>query len=366
MITPTDGDGNGRDVSGVMQSHGFYNRHSLPQHQAAAFAEPLLRQAARAIPPPAAGRPILIADYGAAQGGNSLAPIRLAISEIRTRIEDATAISVVHTDIPADDFSALFTLLETSPDSYLRDARNVFPFAAGRTFYKQIFPPEAVSLGWSAIAVHWLSSAPATIEGHIWSPRADRPTLAAFAGQSARDWQDFLSWRAIEMQPGAQLVIIGGASDENGDSAANGLMDMANSALQEMVAAGSLTREEYRRMVIPTYNRTADEFAAPFADAGGAGGLSLRHLQCDTLRDPIWTRYEQGGDGDAFAAAYLNFFDAAFAPSIFSSLAIGRQPEDRQAIKLEFDARLKGRIIADPASASCRWRVVTMLIARDR
>ena len=108
---------------------------------------------------------IVIADYGAAQGRNSLDPMRQAIGVIRRHIPDAVPISVVHTDIPADDFSALFTLVENSPDSYLRDAANVFPFAAGRTFYKQIFPAASVSLGWSAIAVHWLSAAPATIDG---------------------------------------------------------------------------------------------------------------------------------------------------------------------------------------------------------
>ena len=146
------------------------------------------------------------------------------------------------------------------------------------------FSGRSVSLGWSAIAVHWLSAAPATIEGHIWSPRADRPTLAAFARQSAQDWRDFLTHRAAEMRPGTRLAVIGGASDAAGDSGANGLMDMANAVLRDLVAAGGLSADEYRRMTIPTYNRTPAEFTEPFTD-GAASGLDVLHRQLD--RSPI-------------------------------------------------------------------------------
>ncbi len=360
----TDADDSSRDAPGVMRRGGFYNRHSLPQHDAASYAEPALRQAAEAAPAPASGQSLVIADYGAAQGRNSLDPMRRAIAIIRRRIPDTVPISVVHTDIPADDFSALFALVETSPDSYLRDAANVFPFAAGRTFYKQIFPDTSVSLGWAAISVHWLSAAPAAIEGHIWSPRADPMTRAAFARQSAQDWRDFLSHRAAELRPGARLVVIGGASDEAGDSGANGLMDMANAVLRDLVFVGRLSADEYRRMTIPTYNRTPAEFTAPFAD-GTASGLTLLHRQLDTLADPLWAQYRQSSDLDAFAAAYAAFFEAAFEPSVFSALAEGRGADERQALIRQFRDGLKAKIAAAPEQASCAWRVFTMLIAKD-
>jgi hypothetical protein len=361
---PTESDNSGRDAPGIMRRGGFYNRHSLPQHEAASYAEPLLRQAAEAVAAPPGGQPIVIADYGAAQGRNSLDPMRRAIGIIRRSVPDTVPISVVHTDIPADDFSALFTLIENSPDSYLREVANVFPFAAGRTFYKRIFPAASVSLGWSAIAVHWLSAAPAIIEGHVWSPRADPATLASFARRSARDWRDFLAHRAAELRPGARLVVIGGASDEAGDSAANGLMDMANAALRELVAAGCLGADEYRRMVIPTYNRTPAEFAAPFAD-GTASGLRLLHGQLDVLADPILARYQETGDLDAFAASCVGFFEAAFEPSLFSALAPGRSPDRRRSLETEFRDGLRARIAADPQAAGCNWRVYSMLIAKD-
>jgi hypothetical protein len=355
--------GSRRDL-GVMRRGGFYNRHSAPQHEAAAFAAERLAQAARAAPLPEPGASLVIADYGAAQGGNSLAPMRAAIAEIRTRMPEPAPISVVHTDIPGDDFTALFTLLETSPESYLSGAAGVFPFAAGRSFYRQIFPPGSVSLGWSAIAAHWLSAAPAVIEGHIWPPRAEPTTRAAFARQSAADWRDFLRHRSVELRPRGRLVVIAGASDEKGDIAALGLMDMANAALRAMVAEGALAADEYRRMAIPTYNRTPAEFAAPFAAAENSGGLALEQGELRVLSDPIWAEYQRSGDREAFVAACGDFFDAAFSPSLFSALAEARTADQRQRLAADFGARLRALIAANPKAAVCDWRVFVMAIVK--
>ncbi|HEY1260992.1 MAG TPA: hypothetical protein VGF34_17215 [Stellaceae bacterium] len=352
------------DLAGVMQRGGFYNRHSLPQHAAAPLGQQLIERAVEAIPLPQPGFPFLIADFGAAQGANSLMPIGRAIGAVRRRLAAEVPIAVVHTDIPADDFSTLFSLVETSPDSYLRDTANVFPFAAGRTFYRQIFPAGSLSLGWSAIAVHWLSAAPATIERHIWSPRADRETLAAFRAQSARDWWLFLAHRAVEMRPGARLIVIGGGSDDAGDSAADGLMDMANDALLALLREGRLDAEEYRHMAIPTYNRTPAEFVAPFAEDADDLGLVLEHSELQILPDPLFAEYEESKDRAAFADSYIDFFAAAFSPSIFSALSSRRSSSARQSIIRRFEEALRERIIDRPAAAVCRWRVFVMLIAK--
>ena len=158
--------------------------------------------------------------------------------------------------------------------------------------------------------------------------------------------------------------MIGGASDEAGDSGANGLMDMANAVLRDLVAAGRLSADEYRRMTIPTYNRTPAEFTAPFTD-GTASGLTLLHRQLDTLADPLWAQYRESNDLDAFAASYAGFFEAAFEPSLFSSLAEGSGAAARQSLVRQFRDGLRARIAANPRAASCAWRVFTMLIAKE-
>ena len=131
----------------VMAAGDYYNAHSELQHDAAAFALPLLERAAAEVPLPDPGQQFLVADYGAAQGRNSLGPIRTILAAVRRRLPPPAAIAVVHTDLPENDFNALFTLLGESPESYLRDAPEVYAFAAGKSFYEQVFPGGQVSLG---------------------------------------------------------------------------------------------------------------------------------------------------------------------------------------------------------------------------
>jgi SAM dependent carboxyl methyltransferase len=124
-----------------MEGRGVYNRSSHVQAVGLSPAVPLFEQAARAVPLADAPEATVIADYGASEGRNSLAPMALAIGALRNRVGLERAISVVHTDLPGSDFSALFEMLDTDPESYLRDDAT-FASAVGRSFYRQILPSE--------------------------------------------------------------------------------------------------------------------------------------------------------------------------------------------------------------------------------
>jgi hypothetical protein len=76
-------------------------------------------------------------------------------------------ISVVHTDLPGNDFSSLFKTLDADPESYFHVDSATFASAAGRSFYRQILPSGSVTLGWSSWAVQWLSRTPAPISDHL-------------------------------------------------------------------------------------------------------------------------------------------------------------------------------------------------------
>src|SRR5215471_6516416 len=240
-----------------MEGSGFYDRHSLAQRSAGSFGLPLLERAVAALPEISEGElPIIIADLGAASGRNELIPIRLAIDGLRARGFDES-IAVVHTDIPENDFNTLFENLEHSPDTYL-GRPNVFAFVAGRSFYEQIFPIGMVTLGWSAIAVHWLSRVPLPIPDHVYCSFATGTARDELAAQSAKDWRSFLLARAVEMRPGGQLVVVGGAATPDGASGAEALMGALDHALRAAVDDGSLSEAEYERMTVPTWNRTLD------------------------------------------------------------------------------------------------------------
>ena len=186
----------------VMAGEGMYNRHSAPQHVANELGLGLLTEAAEHAPLDGA-RTVGVADYGASQGRNSLEPMREVIRVLRGRLEAATPISIVHTDLADNDFAALFTTLRDDPQSYLRVDDAVFPSAVGRSFYELILPPDTVSVAWAAVAVHWWSHAALAPREHIFTPLASEAERAAFAEVAASDREAFLTHRATGSCPRA-------------------------------------------------------------------------------------------------------------------------------------------------------------------
>ena len=75
----------------------------------------LFERTAAEVPLPTPPQPIVIADYGAATGHNSLKPMSAAIEVLRRRTRHDHAILVAHTDVPDNDFTALFRTLAEDP-----------------------------------------------------------------------------------------------------------------------------------------------------------------------------------------------------------------------------------------------------------
>jgi hypothetical protein len=356
-----------------MLGHGFYNKHSHEQAKANTYALSLIVEAITRIDFAQIGSEFRIADYGSAQGQNSLLPMKTAITQIRTL--DAKAgratipISITHTDLPTNDWSALFQTVLFSPDSYLAGESNVFCFASGTSIYQQIFPPNHIAFGYSAITEHWLSCKPCNIPNQIWSVRATGEVHNTWAEQARADWHAFLQYRALEMQPSAQLLIVGSGADAEGNSGAEGLIDLANQILQQLVKDGTLYPTEYGEMAIPTYYRTAEEWKEPFMPDSisvPAAALSLDHFEEVTLPDVYLERFQQDGDAQAFAKAYTGFFKAAYEPCLFVNLSDKRTPETRQQVIDLFSQRLQSALAQDPKKYSCHWVLHLMLISKKK
>ena len=109
---------------------------------------------------PKAPHPVVLADYGASTGHNSLLPIGAAIEVLSKRIRTDQAVLVTHTDVAENDFTVLFRTLADDPDTYLGRKAAAFATAIGRSFYPQILPSDSVTLAWSSWAIHWLSRLP--------------------------------------------------------------------------------------------------------------------------------------------------------------------------------------------------------------
>ncbi len=132
------------------RSSGYYTASSRLQAAGLTGAMAIFEEAAALVPLPKPPQPIVIADYGASTAHNSLLPICAAIAVLRKRTRHDHSTLVVHTDVPDNDFTAMWRTLAEDPDSYLAKDAATFASAVGRSFYAQILPSSSVNLGWSS------------------------------------------------------------------------------------------------------------------------------------------------------------------------------------------------------------------------
>ena len=348
----------------VMRGEGYYNAHSRGQYEAMKAGLPYLSKAAERVPLPDAGSVFVIADYASSEGYNSLEPMRVVVKAIRSRGSEAIPITVVHNDQPANDFSSLFKLVTSSKESYLQDDSNVFSYAVGRSFFEQVLPANQVFVGWSSSAAMFLSAIPTVIPNHFYSPCITGKAHEAFAAQAKQDWERFLLLRATELRPGGRLVILMIGADEHGHCGGEGLVNLANTVLQEMVEDGQLHPEEYEAMAIPVYFRNLSECGEPFSSGTVGEHLILEESSLVVLPDPLWDEFQKTGDAEAFASGQTGFFRAWSETSLFGVLDANRPHESRLQLADQFYQRVQDRIVASPSAAKCEWRMPRLLIAK--
>lgn len=309
----------------------------------------LFEQAAHRVPLPTPPHAIAIADYGAATGYNSLLPIGAAIRALRTRTRADHPILVAHTDLPGNDFTALFSTITEDPDSYLAQDAGTYPTAVGRSFYQQILPSDSIALGWSSWATHWLSRIPAPISDHIHiAHSADDAARRAFTRQAALDWHDFVAFRGRELAPGGRLVVLTLGLDAAGLPGFAGLMQALLASLHRLAEGGVLGPEELSRMVIPTVGRTEKEFLAPFAPSGRFEGLSVEHLELFDAEDLFWSRYLVDRDPGKLGTAWAGFARAAIVPTVVAALDGGTADPRAAGFAEAVEAEVAAHIAAAP------------------
>ncbi len=328
----------------VMEGCGAYNANSALQASGVAIGLPLFKEAAGEIAIGDRDDPIVIADYGSSEGMNSLAPIRAAIGALRGRVGPDRAIVVAHTDLPGNDFSTLFEVVDKAIGSYARDDSNVFSSAVGRSFYRSVLPPNYVDLSWSSYAAQWLSRAPTSIPDHFYIQRSTGEVRAAFARQAKEDWETFLSLRARELRSGGRLVVVMPSLDTAGTTPMFALHDCANLVLADMVIDGAMTADERARMLLTAYGRTPMETLAPFANGAQFGGLNLESSAFSAVADGAWAQYERDGDAEALAARRAGFFRVTFAPSLASALTLNGEADAPKTFSDRLEAGLRQRL----------------------
>ena len=180
-------------------------------------------------------------------------------------------ITITYTDLPHNDFSVLFKLLHGllpgHTENPLGKQPNVFTFASGTTFYRQIFPDfDDITrlLGdRDALAQQAADRRSPIIRMRSAQTRRRRRLLR---GSALADWETILLHRARELEPGGKFVFANFCEDETGTlSRSHRRREHARHVRQAL--AQSAARRHDQRSRIP-----ARQFRAILQDQGGFHG----------------------------------------------------------------------------------------------
>jgi hypothetical protein len=323
----------------------------------------LLQRAAHDVELPQLPNTIVIADYGASAGHNSLLPIGAAISIVRRRAEAGRAIGVFHADVAENDYAGLFRSLDTDHQSYLRHDPSTFASAIGQSVYEQVVPTNSVTLGWSSWAVHWLSRVPTVIPDHVHiACSRDDDAVKAFARQAADDWISFLTARSRELVPGGRLVVLTMASDD-GEAGYQPLLEALADELAVMVREKVVTASEVLGMAIPSVGRSKAELTAPFAPKNRFAGLTVEHLEIVDAEDQYWTRFQKHVNADTFAAQWTAFARRSVFPTLMAVLQGGPHGPHAEEFAARLESGLRRRLATNPRRI--RIPLATMLLDKS-
>ncbi|SGZ27034.1 BQ5605_C025g10032 [Microbotryum silenes-dioicae] len=257
-----------------------------------------ISQAIDRVPLSAEDEVIHMVEYGAMNSRSaSLFPAVISNLAIRHELlrkekglnvggDDALSFQITHADRLDADFRPLAKLLETSSDSYLNAhwlsehrpslENQVFLSFVTRPFGSKVMPRKSVTFGFSAMALHWLST--------------DRKYRMAPASIAHGELMAFLSARATEFKTGGLLALAYIARSE--DKATSGL-NRGPSAAARIGGGG----EGLSRPTIVSASSDPEGFnPASVSSSLESSRPSLRHRSATTpvvptLRKDIWEMF---------------------------------------------------------------------------
>ena len=347
----------------AMKGGGYYSLATLGAKHVIDGATPLVLEAIERMPDGSGS--FTMSDMGTADGGTSLDLVGKVIEAVKRRWP-AREIAIVHTDQPRNDFNALVANL------HRHSARErVFFLQSATSFYRQILPSASLDLGFSATAMHWLSSKPCDISDHVQAVGASGEELAAFARQGNADWRTILTHRAAELKSGGRLVLVNFCRDEQGrylgHTGGVNMFGMFNELWRELLAAGAIGECEYQAMTLPQYYKTLGEFTGPLRDSADPlhkAGLRLEHAETRIVPCPYAAEFRRHGDAAAFAKAYIPTMRSWTEFTFFAALDTQRPLAERQAIIDRFYSTYEDRVRKNPAEQGMGYVHAYLTIAK--
>lgn len=312
------------------------------------------------------------ADMGCADGGTSLDMVRKLLTHARETSPHVRS-TVLYADQPGNDFNALVRILhnQTQFDAWLGEIPQAFALFSGASFYLPCVPEGSLDMAFSATAMHWLSSLPCELTGHVHMVGADGEEADIFARQGRADWETILMNRARELRPGGRLVLVNFCRDNEGRYLGNtggvNMFDTFNEIWLSFLDDGRISRAEYDRMTLPQYYRTVEEFTAPLTDPGNPchqAGLRLESIETGVVPCPFAVQYGKDGDVRAFADGLIPTV-RSWNQSIFrAGLDATRPDEEKSALIEEYYGTYHQRVLDDPVGHGMDYVHAYMTISK--
>jgi hypothetical protein len=198
-----------------MLGHGFYNKHSHEQGKANTYALPLIPEAIAKTDLDQIGDEFRIADYGSAQGQNSLSPMKTAIAEIKKRATKpgrprTPPLSYAYR-FATNDWLTLFKRFFLRP--------TVISWREGRLLFRQRHFRVSANLSAESHRVRLFRDCRALVEPQTATfgarfGQCGRLEKCAISGRSKPNGRRaFLQYRALEMQSSSRLLVVGSGAD---------------------------------------------------------------------------------------------------------------------------------------------------------
>ena len=303
---------------------------------------------------------IRIADYGCADGGTSRTMWANLLGELRQNGDDRQ-IEMIYTDLASNDFSTLFRMMqgfEGDPqDAYQKHLDNVFVHGCGTGFHEQLMADNSLNLGFSATAMHYVSSKPCELTSHVHMVGAKLEERQQFEKQAALDLERILLARAKELVPGGRFICFNFGIDEEGRFLGNTdgshMFNNFDRHWKALCDDGVITEEEYVRATFTQHYRTMEEFLAPFNNPESPvskAGLRLVSSHSVMTRCPYRAAFE-ASDGAMSAkefAANLIPTLRSWSETVFTTALEGRSPEEAMAIVDQFYQAYEDEVAANP------------------
>jgi len=357
----------------TMSSGGVYSLATVGARYVIDAATPLVIDAINSLDQDSIESGFTLSDMGTADAGTSLPMITKVIDTVSQRALEAP-ITIVYSDQPRNDFNALITNVYGlgSFETYLGKRDNVFPLVSGTTFYKQILPSGSLDIGFSATAMHWLSTKVCNISNHVQAVGAEGKELEAFRDQAHLDWRRILLNRANELKSGGKLILINFARDELdrylGNTGGINMFDTFNQIWLSFLDQGRINRNEYENMTLPQYYNTVEEFSAPLVDNSEAvyqAGLRLDHIETGIVKCPYAEDFNKHGDSEKFAEEYIPTIRSWNESIYLNALSTDRPIEERREIIEDYYSTYRNMVSEHPEGHGMDYVHAYMVISKQ-